>query len=243
MAATAGPVVAIDGELVATADAAVSAVRPRPDRRRRRVRDDAGRPAATAFAARRHLAAAAPLAGRPGHRRWPSTTTRCATAMADRRSPPTASTAGRLRLTVTGGVEPARIGPRRGRADRGDRHRRPAAPGSRPPTVVTVPWPRNERSAVAGLKTTSYAENVVALERAHGQGASEAIFANTAGPAVRGHRQQHLRRVERSAAARRRCRRGAWPGSPASWCCELVDGRPRSTSPIDRPGRRWTRPS
>ncbi len=32
--------------------------------------------------------------------------------------------------------------------------------------VVTVPWTRNEHGAVAGLKTTSYAENVVALARA-----------------------------------------------------------------------------
>ena len=47
--------------------------------------------------------------------------------------------------------------------------------------AVTVPWVRNERSAVAGLKTTSYAENVVALARATEHGASEAIFANTAG--------------------------------------------------------------
>jgi len=47
--------------------------------------------------------------------------------------------------------------------------------------VVTVPWPRNEKGALAGLKTTSYAENVVALARAHERGASEAIFANTAG--------------------------------------------------------------
>ena len=45
--------------------------------------------------------------------------------------------------------------------------------------VITVPWVRNERSALAGLKTTSYAENVVALARAHESGASEALFANT----------------------------------------------------------------
>ncbi len=32
--------------------------------------------------------------------------------------------------------------------------------------VITVPWTRNERGALAGLKTTSYAENVVALARA-----------------------------------------------------------------------------
>lgn len=47
--------------------------------------------------------------------------------------------------------------------------------------VATVPWPRNERGATAGLKVTSYAENVVALARARAAGASEAIFANTIG--------------------------------------------------------------
>ncbi|MCU1354408.1 MAG: class aminotransferase, partial [Acidimicrobiales bacterium] len=45
--------------------------------------------------------------------------------------------------------------------------------------VVTVPWVRNERSPLVGLKTTSYAENVVALARAKDAGASEALFANT----------------------------------------------------------------
>jgi len=52
-----------------------------------------------------------------------------------------------------------------------------------PPTadVAVVPWPRNERSAVAGLKTVSYAENDVALAWAMERNAGEAIFANTAG--------------------------------------------------------------
>ena len=44
-----------------------------------------------------------------------------------------------------------------------------------------MPWPRNERGALAGLKTTSYAENVVALAYAAERGATEAVFANTAG--------------------------------------------------------------
>jgi branched-chain amino acid aminotransferase len=44
-----------------------------------------------------------------------------------------------------------------------------------------VPWVRNERSAVAGLKTTSYVENVVALAYAKERGAIEAVFANTRG--------------------------------------------------------------
>lgn len=48
-------------------------------------------------------------------------------------------------------------------------------------TVVTVPWTRNENGATAGLKTTSYAENVIALAHAHRHGGTEAVFANTAG--------------------------------------------------------------
>ena len=52
--------------------------------------------------------------------------------------------------------------------------------------IVTVPWVRNERSAVAGLKTTSYAENVLALTYAKERGASEAILANTVGDLCEG---------------------------------------------------------
>jgi branched-chain amino acid aminotransferase len=91
----------------------------------------------------------------------------------------------RLRITVTGGVAP--LGSDRGGA-------RPTvivavAPlPAWPPTcsVATVPWRRNEHGAVAGLKTTSYAENVVALAEAHRRGADEAIFANTAGELCEG---------------------------------------------------------
>lgn len=52
--------------------------------------------------------------------------------------------------------------------------------------AVTVRWPRNERGAVAGLKTTSYAENVVALAEAARRGASEAIFPTTRGTLCEG---------------------------------------------------------
>ena len=93
--------------------------------------------------------------------------------------------AGRLRITYTGGVSP--LGSDRG--DAGPTLVLAAAPEGRWETttsVSTVPWPRNERSAVAGLKTTSYAENVVALARAHAEGSSEAIFANTAGSLCEG---------------------------------------------------------
>ena len=47
------------------------------------------------------------------------------------------------------------------------------------PIAITVPWTRNERGATAGLKTTSYAENVRSLRVAKEAGASEALMANT----------------------------------------------------------------
>ena len=87
---------------------------------------------------------------------------------------------GRIRITYTGGVAPLGSG-------RGDSPPTLVVvadamkPWDGPTSVVTVPWPRNERGAVAGLKTTSYAENVVALAYANARGASEAIFANLAG--------------------------------------------------------------
>lgn len=87
---------------------------------------------------------------------------------------------GRLRITWTGG--PAPLGSGRGSA--GPTLAVVAAPAEPLPdttSVVTVPWPRNERGALTGLKTTSYGENVVALAHAAERGATEAIFANTVG--------------------------------------------------------------
>ena len=87
---------------------------------------------------------------------------------------------GRVRLTVTGGAGPTGT-------TRGDGpctvlvQCAPLTPWPPAAKVLVVPWPRNERGALAGLKTTSYAENVVALARAHEEGADEAIFGNTAG--------------------------------------------------------------
>ncbi|MFC5730131.1 MULTISPECIES: aminotransferase class IV [Nocardioides] len=92
---------------------------------------------------------------------------------------------GRLRITVTGGNAPLGSG-------RGDSPLTVivvAAPMDRAASttaVITVAWPRNERGALAGIKSTSYGENVVALARARQQGATEAIFANLRGDLCEG---------------------------------------------------------
>jgi branched-chain amino acid aminotransferase len=89
-------------------------------------------------------------------------------------------TEGRVRLTVTGGPSP--LG-----SERGDGPPTvmvvAAAVVPWPPTVdvVIVPWSRNENGAVAGLKTTSYAENVRALAYVRERGGGEALFLNTRG--------------------------------------------------------------
>jgi len=89
-----------------------------------------------------------------------------------------ALTEARLRITVTGGVAP--LGSERG--DHSPTVLVAAAAVTPAPDVTAVaisPWPRNERGATAGLKTTSYAENVRALAYARVQGATEAVFENT----------------------------------------------------------------
>jgi branched-chain amino acid aminotransferase len=90
--------------------------------------------------------------------------------------------AARVRVTYTAG--PAPMGSGREGGHHGPTLVVAAGPLSPRPAenrLVTVPWPRNERGALAGLKTTSYAENVVALAYAHERGASEAVFATLAG--------------------------------------------------------------
>ncbi|MBI1350718.1 MAG: 4-amino-4-deoxychorismate lyase [Actinomycetales bacterium] len=92
---------------------------------------------------------------------------------------------GRLRITYTAGTGP--LGSDRGASE-------PTLVVALTPTtrwpvttsVATVPWTRNERSPIAGVKSTSYAENVVALKHAHDRGLSEAVLANTRGELCEG---------------------------------------------------------
>jgi branched-chain amino acid aminotransferase len=84
----------------------------------------------------------------------------------------------RLRITITGGLSP--LG-----SERGDHPSTvivaasAVAPNPAATTVAISPWPRNEFGATAGLKTTSYAENVRALAYARELGATEAVLENT----------------------------------------------------------------
>ena len=93
--------------------------------------------------------------------------------------------AGKLRITWSSGVGP--LG-----SSRGDGPgtlivaTEPGSTWQADEAVHLCRWTRNEHGALVGLKTTSYAENVIALEAAHAHGCSEALFANTAGDLCEG---------------------------------------------------------
>ncbi len=127
---------------------------------------------------------------------------------------------GRLRVTYTGGPAPLGSG-------RGDAEptlvvvTAPLQAWEGPARVSVVPWPRNERGAVAGLKTTSYAENVVALAHAATLGAGEAIFANTRGDLCEGTGSNVFYVVDgqlRTPTLRSGCLAGITRGLLVEWC-------------------------
>lgn len=84
----------------------------------------------------------------------------------------------RVRVTLTSGDGP--LG-----SDRGDARRTaiviatPLNAWGPAERVCLVPWPRNERGALAGVKSVSYGENVIALAHAKQRGCGEALLANT----------------------------------------------------------------
>lgn len=64
-----------------------------------------------------------------------------------------------------------------------------ATPVDAPPQSVSVlvsPWRRNEKSPLAGLKTASYAENILALDHARTCGFDETLFLNSSGSVCEG---------------------------------------------------------
>lgn len=94
--------------------------------------------------------------------------------------------AGRLRLTVTHGAgSPA--DPYTGGCDPTVLITVvPQPPWPATARVAVAPWRRNEHSALAGVKSTSYAENAVALAHARSRGSDEALLLNTAGNVCEG---------------------------------------------------------
>ncbi|NUT40327.1 MAG: 4-amino-4-deoxychorismate lyase [Thermoactinospora sp.] len=94
-------------------------------------------------------------------------------------------TLGRIRVTYTSGPGP--LG-----SDRGDQGTTSIVivdeqkPFPDTANVAVVPWPRNERGALSGVKSTSYGDNAKALLHAKKQGAGEAIFGNLAGDLCEG---------------------------------------------------------
>ncbi|MEV0586364.1 aminotransferase class IV [Nonomuraea sp. NPDC050310] len=89
-------------------------------------------------------------------------------------------TLGRIRITYTSGPGP--LGSDRGKIGATSVvivDEQPPFPATADVTVV--PWPRNERGALSGVKSTSYGDNAKALAYAKARGGGEAIFGNLAG--------------------------------------------------------------
>lgn len=87
--------------------------------------------------------------------------------------------ASRVRVTWTAGDGPA--GPVRGPGPGRLLVVASQAPVPGPVRAWRAPWVRNERSPLAGVKSTSYQENVVALAAARRHGADDALLADTTG--------------------------------------------------------------
>jgi branched-chain amino acid aminotransferase len=135
------------------------------------------------FALGRHLARLHGSAGRLGLVAPPAAELRAAAAELIAAHGP--GEVGRLRITLTGGDGP----PGTERGDGGPTVLMVTGPARSiggPAVLATVPWVRNERSPVTGAKTTSYAENVVALAWARERGADEALFTDTRGNVCEG---------------------------------------------------------
>ncbi len=171
----------LDGQLVDAADARVSVFDHGltvGDGVFETLRAYAGRP----FAARRHLER---LQASSAGLRLPLPPARSLRAAMDEVLAANELTEAAVRITVTGGPGP--MGSARGSAGPTVivvAASLPAWPSTA--DVAVVPWPRNELGAVAGLKTISYGENVVALGWAAERGADEAVFANLAGNVCEG---------------------------------------------------------
>jgi branched-chain amino acid aminotransferase len=93
---------------------------------------------------------------------------------------------GRLRITWTGGVGPSGSGRDAEAEPTLVITHMPATRWAESAQIVTVEFPRNERSPLAGIKSTSYADNVLALALAQQRGADEAVFSNTRGELCEG---------------------------------------------------------
>lgn len=89
-------------------------------------------------------------------------------------------TDGKLRITYTGGAGPLGSGAAFGPPTLVVASQATTAP-SRSTSIVTTPWTRNETGAMAGVKSTSYGENVRGLAYAAERSATEGIFVNTQG--------------------------------------------------------------
>jgi branched-chain amino acid aminotransferase len=146
-------------------------------------------------------------------------------------SEPHVRSLGRLRITVTGGRGPLA-------SDRGDVvptwivALAETSPWPERTTAIVVPWRRNENSATTGAKTTSYAENVMALNWARQQDYSEGIFLNTRGEVCEG-TSTNIFLIKDGIAFTPPLSSGCLPGITRELILECTDTRERDLTEAD----------
>lgn len=138
---------------------------------------------------------------------------------------------GRLRITVTGGHGPLA-------SDRGGQEPTwivalaETSPWPDTTSAIVVPWRRNEFSPVTGAKTTSYAENVVAMHWARDQGYSEGIFLNTRGDVCEG-TSTNIFAVVQGCVVTPPLTSGCLPGITRELVLEWTDAEERDLTEVD----------
>jgi branched-chain amino acid aminotransferase len=151
---------------------------------------------------------------------------------------PELAAGGRLRVTYTSGPGPLGSDRAPGRATLAVA----ASPASQWPAATTLalsPWPRNERGPLTGLKSTSYAENVLVLAHAKRLGAGEALLANLAGHVCEGTGSNiflvHAGRVSTPPVSTG-CLAGITRELVLQWCAEEGPAVAEDARPIDEVG-------
>ena len=106
-----------------------------------------------------------------------------------------------------------------------------AGPPPESMTVVTAPWRRNEGSPLSRVKSTSYAESLLALDHARRAGTDDVVFLNAAGRLAEAATANLFLRID-GVHVTPPCDEGCLPGIARRWMLETFPARTK-VEPVD----------